>query len=29
MVYLEKVSVPEPAGKNLKDIFIYIYIYKK
>lgn len=25
-MYLEKVSVPEPAGNNLKDIHIYMYL---
>lgn len=28
IVCLEKVPVPEPAGKNLKDIYISLNIFK-
>lgn len=28
IVYSEKVPVPEPAGKNLKDIYISLHIFK-
>lgn len=27
-MYLEKVSVPEPAGKNLEGTYITLYIFK-
>lgn len=27
-MYLEKVSVPEPAGKNLERTYITLYIFK-